>query len=269
MSSKGIFSALSGAMAQNSRMETISNNIANSNTTSFKKDKQLFNEYLTANEKLLDVIQVPKVPASIESFYDMQGGDTSYVNANGSYTDYSQGTLKPTGNVFDIAIDGHGFFEVLTPQGVRLTRNGAFKMDANGRLVTKQGDPVLAAGQGAPEQRIIQLNQGQNMTVSFSGDVYSNGELSAKLAVVELDNGDALQKVGANNYKIKDNYNVQISQIETPRVQQGFLEGSNVNIVEEMTDMIAATRTFETTQEAIKAYDQMDDKLINVVMKTS
>src|SRR5690606_19114825 len=111
MSTKGIYTAVSGAIAQSSRLDTIANNIANSNTTSFKKDKQLFNEYLSANEKLPDVMQVPKVPASIESFYDMQGGDKAYVNAAGTFTDFSQGMLAPSGNNNDMAIEGKGFFE--------------------------------------------------------------------------------------------------------------------------------------------------------------
>ena len=75
MSNKGIFTALSGAVAQSSRLDTLSNNIANVNTPGFKRDEQVFKEYLSAYEKAPDVIQVPKIPASIESFYDMQGGD--------------------------------------------------------------------------------------------------------------------------------------------------------------------------------------------------
>ena len=81
MSNKGIYTALSGAIAQSQRLDTIANNIANSNTTSFKKDAQTFREYVTAYEKTPDVINVPKIPASIESFYDMQGGDRGYVDS--------------------------------------------------------------------------------------------------------------------------------------------------------------------------------------------
>src|ERR1700722_13837892 len=139
MSSKGIYSAVSGAMAQNSRLDTIANNLANVNTSSFKKDRQVFSEYLSAYEKAPDVIQVPRVPASIESFYDMQGGDTAYVNPAVTYTNFEQGALKPTGSPLDLALEGKGFFEVLTPQGVRWTRNGALQIDASGRLVTKEG----------------------------------------------------------------------------------------------------------------------------------
>lgn len=266
MSSKGIYTALSGAIAQSNRLDTIANNIANTNTTSFKKDKQIFNEYLTANEKGTDVLQVPKVPASIESFYDMQGGDKSFVDANETYTDFSQGTLKQTGNQFDVALDGKGFFEVLSPQGVRLTRNGSFKVNGEGRLVSKEGFPVLAAGQGDPQQRVINIENG-NITVSFSGDVYSGGGLVNKLSIVDVTETQALQKIGNSSYKIKDNFGAVVVPASKARVQQGFLESSNVNIVQEMTDMIAASRTFETTQRALKAFDGMNEKLVNVAMK--
>ena len=112
MSTKGVYTALSGAMAQALKLDTIANNIANVNTPGFKRDQQIFREYLTANEKPPEVIQVPKVIASVESFYDMQGGDKSFVDPIGTYTDFSQGGLRHTGNALDLAIDGKGFFEI-------------------------------------------------------------------------------------------------------------------------------------------------------------
>lgn len=268
MSNKGIFTALSGAIAQSQRLDTIANNIANVNTDGFKRDQQVFNEYLTVNEKTPDVIQVPKVPASIESFYDMQGGDKSYVNSAGTFTDFQQGTVKATGNNFDFALEGNGFFEVLTPQGVRFTRNGSFKIDNQGRLTTKQGFPVLSEGVGQPaESRIINLGD-KNTTVSYTGDIYSQGQSVGKLSLVDFKNREALQKVGSSQYKLKNNYNENPVASEGVQVHQGFIEGSNVNIIAEMTDMISATRAFETNQESMKAFDSMNDKLVNVVPKT-
>lgn len=266
MSSKGIFSAVSGAMAQASRLDTIANNLANVNTTSFKKDRQVFSEYLSAYEKAPDVIQVPRVPASIESFYDMNGGDNAYVNPAGTYTNFEQGGLKPTGSPLDVAIDGKGFFEVLTPQGVRWTRNGGFQIDNLGRLVTKEGNPVLKEGQGDPTQRTIQLGS-RHMTVSQHGEIFDGGNLAGRLSVVDFVNPDDLQKVGNSYYTLKSNAGSVPLPSEDHKIQQGFLEGSNVNVVEEMTDMITANRVFEAAQKAIKGHDQMDDKLINVVGK--
>jgi flagellar basal-body rod protein FlgG len=163
---KGVYTALSGAMAQSTKLDTIANNLANVNTPAFKRDQQVFQEYLTANEKPPEVIQVPRDVASIESFYNMQGGDKSYVDAKGTFTDYSQGGLKATGNTLDVAIDGKGFFEVATPGGVKLTRAGNFTMDGNGQLVTKEGHPVLRAVEAGedPATRVIRFEGNKPIT---------------------------------------------------------------------------------------------------------
>lgn len=266
MSSKGIYAAVSGAMAQNSRLDTIANNLANVNTASFKKDRQVFSEYLSTYEKPSDVIQVPRVPASIESFYDMQGGDNAYVNPAGTYTNFEQGGLKPTGSPLDLALEGKGFFEVSTPQGVRWTRNGGLQIDNAGRLVTKEGHPILKEGQGDPAQRGITVSS-RNLTISQRGEVFDGGNLLGKLAVVDFAKPDDLQKVGNSLYTLKNTAQSAPLPAEEGRVQQGYIENSNVNVVEEMTDMITANRVFEAAQKAIKGHDQMDDKLINVVGK--
>jgi flagellar basal-body rod protein FlgF len=266
MSSKGIYAAVSGAMAQNSRLDTIANNLANVNTSSFKKDRQVFSEYLSAYEKPADVIAVPRVPASIESFYDMQGGDNAYVNPAGTYTNFEQGGLRPTGSPLDLALEGKGFFEVSTPQGVRWTRNGGMQIDSTGHLVTKEGHPLLKEGNGDPAQRTITLGS-RNVTVSQRGEVFDGGNLVGKLAVVDFAKADDLQKVGNSYYQLKGNAGSAPSPAEEGKIHQGFLEASNVNVIEEMTDMISANRVFEAAQKAIKGHDQMDDKLINVVGK--
>ncbi len=307
MSTKGVYTALSGAIAQSQRLDTIANNIANINTPAFKKDQQIFKEYLTANEKPPSVIQVPRVPASIDSFYDMQGGDKSFVDSAGTFTNYTQGSLKATGNKLDVAIDGSGFFEIATPQGLRYTRLGAFKMDGNGVLVTKDGYPVLkssntdsgpadagaanpvadaanpataltnpAANPGSPVAinsdlgadigtRTFKISGESPVTINDDGEIF-DGEISlGKLSVKEFSNKDHLHKVGNSMYGIKKNVTPEISNVKSVSLKQGFLEMSNVNVVQEMTDMIMATRTFESTQKAISTYDSMSDKLINVV----
>lgn len=266
MSSKGIFTAVSGAIAQTQKLDTIANNIANVNTPAFKRDEQLFREYLTAYERPPDVNTVPRVVASVESFYDMQGGDKSFVEAAGTQTHFSQGGLKATGNVFDVALEGSGFFEVLTPQGPRLTRNGAFTVDGQGRLVTKDGNAVLLEGApGAdPESRAINLT-GRNVTISYSGEVYDSGNLVGRLSLIDVGNKDALQKVGSSLYTLKNNLDPQLTQAASAQTHQGYLEGSNVNLIQEMTDMIATQRVFESTQKAIQSYDQMEEKLVNQV----
>jgi flagellar basal-body rod protein FlgG len=256
-------------MAQALKLDTISNNIANVNTPSFKRDQQMFREYLTANEKPPEVIQVPKVPASIESFYDMQGGDKSFVDSAGTYTDFSQGGMRHTGNPLDMAIDGKGFFEIATPSGLRLSRLGSFSLDGNGQLVTKEGWPVLSAGgEGAdPASRTIKASGLQQLTITENGDVYEGDNKVAKLSMVQVADLDGLQKVGNSLYQFKAGSSPEVQDVASPSLKQGYLEASNVNIVQEMTDMIATTRTFEATQKAIHAYDSMAEKLVNTVPK--
>jgi flagellar basal-body rod protein FlgG len=266
MSSKGIYSALSGAMAQSHQLDTIAQNIANANTPGFKTDKNTFKEHLTILEKAPDVITVPKIPASIESFFDMQGTDKSYVGVDGSFTDFSQGGMKATGNALDVGVQGDGFFEVLTPQGPRFTRKGTFSLSSDGTLVTTDGLPVLQKGDGPASERTIKLNNVDAVTITQQGALYQDGQNVAQLSIVEFDKNDHLKKIGHALYA-STNEAIRPRESNSSQLHQGFLETSNVNIVQEMTDMIQTTRNFETAQKVIKAYDEMDGKLINEVPK--
>jgi flagellar basal-body rod protein FlgF len=268
---KGVYTALSGAMAQSTKLDTIANNIANVNTPGFKRDQQVFSEYLTANEKEPTTVPIPRDVAAIESFYNMQGGDKSYVHEKGTYTDFSQGSLKRTGGTLDVAIDGPGFFEISTPSGLRFTRAGNFTLDGNGRLVTKEGYPVLKSAEpGTPEaERVIQLNGPGSVSISDSGQVVQGEDLLGQLALTNVSNPDSLMKVGNNLYGPRPTQQPDLNPIPSPSLKQGFIETSNVNVVQEMTDMISTHRVFESTQKAIGAYDGMNEKLVNVVGKTT
>ncbi len=269
MSTRGIYAALSGAVAQAQRLDTIANNIANVNTPGFKRDEQVFREYLTANEKPPEVIQVPKVPGSLESFYDMQGGDLSYVDANGTFTEFTQGRLQGTNGSLDVAIDGSGFFEVMTPGGLRLSRYGSFSIDGNGQLVNKDGFPVMmeSAAGADPASRVVRISGEAPISIAENGQVFEGENLLGRLSVVDVANKDNLQKIGQNLFDFKKNALPETTPVLSISLKQGFLELSNVNIVKEMTDMITATRTFETAQKAIKAYDSMAEKISNVIPK--
>lgn len=279
MSTKGIFTALSGAMAQTLKMDTIANNIANVNTAGFKRDQQTFGEYLTALEKEQQVIQVPRVPASIESFYEMNGGDKGFVDSAGTYTNFEQGSLKSTGGKLDVALDGPGFFEISTPQGIRLTRAGSFTVNGDGQLVNKDGHAVLldkasseaetADGDSTnPDLRAVKFSGQEQVYISDSGDVFDGETKLGRLSILNVSNPETLQKVGSSYYDFKPNMAPQITNVANPSLKQGYIETSNVNIINEMTDMIMAQRVFEGTQKAIQVYDQMADKLINQVGNT-
>ncbi len=265
MSDKGIYTAVSGAIAQEKRLDTIANNIANVNTPAFKRDEQVFKEYLTAYEKAGDVIEVPRVPASIESFYALNGGDKSFVDAQGTTTSFRQGSLKTTHKPLDFAIEGQGLFEVETPNGVQYTRNGSFMIDSQRKLVTKEGFPVLlqaATPDQEPSTRHIRLD-GNNVSVGESGNIIVDGQPVGNLSVVKVNNVDSLRKAGNSRFALKDIYGEAPTPAQGFKLHQGFLENSNVNIIREMTDMIMATRVFESTQKAIQAYDSMKDKVVN------
>src|SRR5690606_11946683 len=151
--------------------------------------------------------------------------------------------LSNTSNPLDVALEGKGYLEVATPAGVRFTRNGHLKIDADGRLVTRDGHPVLGEGNAQdPAQRSIRVSGTRNLTISHSGEVYDGDQLVGRLSIVEVSNTDALQKQGSSLYALKQPYNVQVFNATDVKVHQGFTELSNVNVVEEMTDMILATR---------------------------
>jgi flagellar basal-body rod protein FlgF len=259
--SKGIFTAVSGAIAQSARLDTVANNLANVNTTGFKRDEQLFREYLTSYNKEPGTIEAPRVAATIDSFYALNGGDKSYVDLDGSFSDFSQGAIRQTGNKLDFSIEGDAFFEVATPDGLRFTKAGNFSVDGDGRLITKQGYPVQRQGGG--EFRFTSAD----VSIAANGEVFDRGQSLGQLALTTVGNKDALAKQGSNLFSLRDGLDPQMGQSIDAKVHQGALEASNVNVIREMTDMISATRTFESTQKAIQAYDQMAAKVVNEVPK--
>ena len=133
---KGIYTALSGGLAKSREVELIANNLANATTPGFKRDTGTFYEYLTEVRRNDSVDGVQREIQSLSDPNARPTGDKSFVELDGVYTDFRQGTLQKSGRALDMAIEGTGFFEVLTPAGVRYTRQGNFSIDSEGRLVT-------------------------------------------------------------------------------------------------------------------------------------
>ena len=125
------------------------------------------------------------------------------------------------------------FFEVATPRGVRFSRNGAFSLDGQGQLVTKEGWPVLKKSEPGvpPDQRVIRIPAGSSLSISEAGDVLVDGESLGSLSLVQINEPQALLKEGASVYGLKPNMNPQFTPVARPNLKQGFLETSNVNIV--------------------------------------
>ena len=271
---------LSGAIAQQKQVETIANNVANVNTPGFKRDQVVFKEYLAALEKGADQqgVDLPHKEWKPEDFYRSYNAEDSFVKVDGSYTNHEQGQLAQTGNYFDNALSGPGFYEVLTPNGVRFSRNGAFSISNEGKLVNNQGFLVLSKDSppietpdgklnlaAPPESRAINVGTGR-FSVSLEGEVFNGQNKIADLALIEFNDIHALKKEGSNLFINPDQKNVKTGDLKTS-IHQGFVEQSNVNAVSEMSNLINANRNFESIQRVIKTYDTMSAKAVNEISK--
>lgn len=278
---KNIWVPLSGQVAQQRKVETIANNVANANTVGFKKDELVFKEHLTALTKGVDDIDIPRKEFSPADFYHTQGAENAMVTVDGSFTIFEQGTLMPTNNPLDLALQGDGFIEVLTPTGVRFTRKGNFSLNRDGEMVTDQGyrvlsalnvpedslrDPASIGSIPSPEERVLKVPTNAKLTFNNEGEVLTREGAIGKISVVEFKDKHALRKEGNSLFITPDETNIVRSNIKTT-VNQGFLEGSNVNAIQEMSELIKAHRHFESIQKAINAYDQISGKAANDVGK--
>ncbi len=295
----GMWTAVAGATAQQQMVDTVANNLANADTAAFKKDLPTFKEYLTTLEREDGTVDVPRGPIKDKDFYPLDGKDQAFVVVDGTYTNFKQGGLKVTKSPLDVALDGPGFLEVSTPSGVRYTRQGSLKVAMDGRLVTTEGYPVLASQPGGLANALpaaqIQLGQGGLQTqggvaagsiddpsiagrfinlrdtpgalsITPEGDVYVGERLLAKLSVTEFADMRKLRKSGNQLFANPDPSNIKPAAAETV-VRQGMVETSNVNPVEEMTNLIRANRMFEADLKALKTYGELLGREVNDIGK--
>jgi flagellar basal-body rod protein FlgF len=276
-----IWVPLSGQLAQQRKVETIANNVANANTVGFKKDQLVFKEHLTAFTQGVQDIDIPRKEFSPADFYHTQGAENAMVAIDGNFTIHEQGEFIPTSNPLDVALKGEGFLEVLTPTGVRFTRKGNLSINRESELVNDQGFKVLGALEATPEalrdpasinsfpkpeDRILKVPANSKLTVALDGELLTKGGTIGKLSIVEFVDKHALKKEGNSLFITPDETNVRRTDIKTT-VNQGFLEGSNVNAIGEMSELIQAHRHFESIQKAINAYDSISGKAANEIGK--
>jgi flagellar basal-body rod protein FlgF len=216
---------LSRQVALRRELDVVANNIANLNTTGFKADGNVFEEYL--------------MPLARDSGFSGRDGRVSFVQDRATWQDFSQGPIQQTGNPLDVAIDGTGFLAVQTPRGERYTRNGALQINAAGELVTSEGHRVL--GDGGP---VVFQPQDRDVTVARDGTIAVPGGNRGKLRLVNFANPQRLQKDGASLFAAPAG--VTADAAPAARVVQGSIEKSNVRGVLEMTRMIDVTRTYAT-----------------------
>ncbi|NLK21809.1 MAG: flagellar basal-body rod protein FlgF [Epulopiscium sp.] len=249
---KGLYTSAIGMTTQFKKMDVISNNLANVDTTGFKKDVVVSHSF---PEKLAKRINDRKNGFSNNNNI---GRMSLGVYVGEVHTNYMQGSLNQTHNPFNIAIQGKGFFAIQTADGSeKYTRDGSFILAPDGRLMTKEGNLVLG------ENGVISLEQG-DMRIDNDGNIFLDDEWVDKLRVVDFENPETLKKVGDN--LLERTGNTQGKTFEGSLIQ-GFLETSNVNIVKEMVDMITASRTYEANQKAILAHDETLGRAVNEVGK--
>ncbi len=219
----GIYNLINGSLMQQLRFETISNNLANSNTNAFKKNMISFGEALTMK----------------------------YT----SETDFSPGSVRYTGNELDVALDTHGLFKIRTSKGIRYTRDGTFTLNAEGIMVTLNGDVVL--GQNGP----MKIDGGK-VSIGSDGQVVVDNRPVDKLLVVDFEQPRLLRKEGGSYYSYQGKEE-EIFTPENVNIQQSYIESSNVNPTEEMVKMVETYRAFESVQKAIQTIDEMTSRIVN------
>ena len=247
---------MSAAISQERALEVIANNLANLNTTGFKEDRVTFTVLdAEPSKNYKSPIPPAKFKVNLEEVMPLKGNDLGYVGIAGMTRDNSQGPALVTHNPHDLMLEGPGLFAIQTKQGTRYSRAGNFTKSPDGALVTKFGDPVLG------EKGVIYLKSGE-FQVNRQGEVFQNGKMLDRLAIFDFEKDSSLERRG-NNYLFFGGDPATIQRVKAPSVQQGFLEGSNVNAVKNLTAMIIAHRSYEAYQKAVSNYDQIMEKSSN------
>ncbi|MDR2503791.1 MAG: flagellar basal-body rod protein FlgF [Deltaproteobacteria bacterium] len=251
-----MFSGLFGALSNEHRMNSIANNLANVNTTGYKRDTLAFRDtfIMFAHDQIMEPVANVR---SKKLFPDPQHRARPRLAV--SLTDFEQGGLKATSAPLDLAISGEGFFTIRTPTGDYYSRNGHFRLTAEGTLVTEQGFPVL--GDGGE----ITIPPGiKNIVIAGDGRIFGDGAEIGQIGFVSVDNLRNLEKMGGNLFRARNG--VQIEEIDAPgEMIQGFLETPNVDVVYEMVNLIEANRQFEAYQKIMQTSDAVDREAITRV----
>lgn len=240
--------ALSHQMALRRQMDVIATNIANSSTPSFKAERLMFEEVVAG-----------KAP------YAGSGGSQrglSFVRDFGMLRDTADGGLMQTGNTLDLALNGPGYFVVETPAGPRYTRNGNFRLDQDGRIVTSDGHALLD-GQNRP----VSVPPGETrIEISAKGAVTTESGEVGRIQVVSFADEQALRKLGSGLY---DTDQEPQPVAATTEVRQGMIEGSNVRAVAEITTMMEVMRRYQSAQRIVDAEHELTRRAIEKLSRVS
>ncbi|MGL2895432.1 flagellar basal-body rod protein FlgG [Helicobacter pylori] len=251
---RSLYSATSGMLAQQTHIDTTSNNIANVNTTGFKKSRADFNDlfYQAMQYAGTNTSNTTLSPDGMEVGLGVRPSAITKM--------FSQGSPKETENNLDVAITGKGFFQVQLPDGTTAyTRSGNFKLDEQGNLVTSDG--YLLIPQITLPEDTTQVNIGVDGTVSVTQGLQTTSNVIGQITLANFVNPAGLHSMGDNLFSITNASGDAI--VGNPdsqglgKLRQGFLELSNVRLVEEMTDLITAQRAYEANSKSIQTADAM------------
>jgi flagellar basal-body rod protein FlgF len=230
------------------QLEVIANNIANVNTTGYKSDQSLFEEFLTSGAH--------------EDNFIGKDRRVSYVQDRGTYRDFTQGSLQQTANPLDVAIDGDAFLAVQTTGGERYTRDGNLQLNNQGQLVTEGGDAVLGnAGPIIFQPTDHDINISPDGTVTVIEANARTDTIRGKLRLVSFTDAQSLLKQGNNLYAASNGAAAQPDLKAT--VKQGYIEKSNVNSVAEMGRMIEVSRTYTQIANLLQQQSDLHKNAIN------
>jgi len=254
---RGLYAGWTGMLNEQKRLDLISNNLANSATVGYKKEgitSKAFKDMLTI-----------KINDESEDYRDKAIGLMSLGAKVGEiYTDYNQGSLRETGNMYDLAIEGKGFFAMSVTdrngnEHVRYTRAGQFARAQDGYIVDVDGNHLMGEGSylQVPEDAM-------EILVTADGNVYADGEAITSIHIFDFEDYDYLKKVGNTMYEpVNGARLIDANSL----VRQGYTEQSNVNVVSEMVQMIAITRAFEAGQKVIQSIDSTLEQAANSIGK--
>ncbi|MBM0636977.1 flagellar hook-basal body protein [Campylobacter sp. VicNov18] len=261
----GYYQATGGMVTQFNKLEVITNNLANINTSGYKRDDVVIADFKRIFKETQDELPIQNHTRDASRFLNTTIDGIPQVSQE--YTDFTLGSLKATNNPLDLAITREdAFYLIQTKNGeVRLSKDGIFQLDDEGYLVNKQGYKVLSSDYfNQPQNAGIRVLSGATrIDVDKNGVIRVNGTENARLFVAQVDDIRALQKDGDNLYKIDDL--TRLRELENSNaIYQGFSQGSNVNPVTEMVGLIEANRMVEMYQKVMTAHmDDLNQEAIN------
>lgn len=256
---RGLYTAWTGMVNEQKRLDVISNNMANADSVGFKDER--------VTSQAFDQVLAIKVRDGSEAYHNEAIGHLSLGAKIGEvYTDYSQGSVRQTNGTYDVALSGSGFFtlNVVDKAGnthTCYTRNGQFTLTKDGLLVDSEGNAVQ--GEGGD---ITIDPSAKSVSISRSGQIYADGQLIDTLKITDFEDYDYLSKYGDTMYEAVSGATEKDASAE---ILQGYTEQSNVQVVKEMVDMITVTRAYEANQKIIRSYDSMLERAVNEVGKIS